>query len=157
MKINNTLQSLLLIAFFLSAFFLITSFQSQPMGNLTAKVTRIRNSNGEINFNLFNNADGFPKEEVKAFKHLRGKISNGTSTVTFENIPFGKYAVAVYHDENNNKKLDKNFFGMPTEGVAVSNDAKGSISGPPSFDAAKFDFNAQSQNIVITMNYSFSH
>jgi uncharacterized protein (DUF2141 family) len=149
-------KSHLLIALFLSISFLTTSFQTSTMSNLKVTVTGIRNSNGEINFNLFDNADGFPKEETKAIKHLRGKITNDTSTVTFENIPFGKYAVAVYHDENNNKKLDKNWIGRPTEGTAVSNNAKGSISGPPTFEVAKFDFNSQTKVVEIKLNYSYS-
>jgi uncharacterized protein (DUF2141 family) len=45
---------------------------------------------------------------------------------------------------------------MPTEGASVSNNAKGSISGPPTFDAAKFDFNSQTTVLIIKMNYQYS-
>lgn len=150
---HQTLQSISLIAILLSAYFFITSFQTATVNNLQVTVTGIRNSKGEININLFNKADGFPKEASKAMLHLRGKITHGTSTVTFENIPFGRYAITVYHDENNNNKIDKTWYGMPTEGIAVSNNAKGSISGPPSFDAAKFDFNASKKIISIKLDY----
>jgi uncharacterized protein (DUF2141 family) len=123
---------------------------------LQVTVTGIRNSKGEININLFNKDDGFPKESSKAILHLRGKITNGTSILTFENIHFGKYAISVYHHENNNNKIDKTWYGMPTEGIAVSNNAKGSISGPPTFDAAKFDFNASKKVIAIKLDYSYT-
>lgn len=36
--------------------------------------------------------------------------------VIFKNIHHGIYAVSVLHDENNNGLMDKNFFGIPTEG-----------------------------------------
>jgi uncharacterized protein (DUF2141 family) len=145
-----------IIASLMSASILNIASQSLQNGDFKITVTGIRNSNGEINFNLYNNAEGFPKEEKKVIKHLRSKINNGACSVVFENIPFGKYAVAVYHDENNNKKLDKNFFGIPTEGTAVSNNAKGNFA-PPSFDAATFDFDSQTKELSITMNYSYSH
>ena len=45
--------------------------------------------------------------------------------------------MAAYHDENGNGKLDTNFLGIPSEGVAASNDAKGTM-GPPSYEKAKF-------------------
>jgi uncharacterized protein (DUF2141 family) len=31
----------------------------------------------------------------------------------------GDYAISVFHDENSNGKLDRNFMGMPKEGVGI--------------------------------------
>jgi uncharacterized protein (DUF2141 family) len=64
-------------------------------------------------------------------------IKSGTASVTFKDVPKGTYAISVYHDENNNGTLDRNGFGMPTEGYGTSNDAKG-FMGPPKFEDAKF-------------------
>jgi len=36
-------------------------------------------------------------------------------------IPPGTYAIACYHDENDNGKLDTNFLGIPKEGTGASN------------------------------------
>ncbi|HWZ23250.1 MAG TPA: DUF2141 domain-containing protein [Cytophagaceae bacterium] len=131
------------------------SFQlsKHEKGNLKITVTELKNSDGEIDFNLFNSSDGFPGDGTKTLKHLRGKINKDNCSVTFENLPFGKYAISIYHDENNDKKFNKSWYGKPIEGVAVSNNAKGSITGPPSFEEAKFDFNAQKNNLIIKMNY----
>ena len=41
-----------------------------------------------------------------------------------------KYGVCIYHDENNNDKCDKNFFGIPTEGYGFSNNKKPVLSIP---------------------------
>lgn len=90
---------------------------------------------------------------AKAIKHLRGKINKGSCSVTFENIPFGKYAISSCHDENNDKQVNKSWYGKPIEGVVVSNNAKGGITGPPNFEAAKFYFNSQSTNLIIRMKY----
>ena len=35
--------------------------------------------------------------------------------------------------------MDRNFLGIPKEGVGASNDAKGHF-GPPKFDAAAFEY-----------------
>jgi uncharacterized protein (DUF2141 family) len=130
--------------------------QTNNLKSLKISITNVRNANGEININIYNMEEGFPKEESKAYRHLRGTIKGGTCTINLGNLPYGTYAIAIYHDENSNHKIDKNWYGIPSEGIAVSNNAKGSISGPPSFDAAKFNFNAENSSISITMNYSFT-
>ncbi len=146
----TVLAGLLLLVSLVSLSFQLSKREN---GTLKVSVTDIKNSKGEIDFNLFNKADGFPGDPTKVVQHVRGKINNGTCSITFENIPFGKYAVSVYHDENNDKQMNKSWYGKPVEGVAVSNNAKGSITGPPSFEAARFDFNAQTNSLVIKMNY----
>lgn len=40
---------------------------------------------------------------------LRAEIINGASTIMCVNIPTGKYAVNVLHEENKNGKIDKGF------------------------------------------------
>ncbi|SMN14418.1 hypothetical protein CRYPD_1154 [uncultured Candidatus Thioglobus sp.] len=34
-------------------------------------------------------------------------------------IPSGSYAIAIFQDTNNNKVLDKNFFGIPKKNTAL--------------------------------------
>ena len=47
------------------------------------------------------------------------------------------YAIAVYHDENDNDSFDQGFLGIPLEDYAFSNNAAVFL-GPPSFDDAAF-------------------
>lgn len=42
----------------------------------------------------------------------------------------GKYGVKVFHDENNNKKLDTNLVGYPTEAWGTSNDVRPTFRAP---------------------------
>ena len=49
----------------------------------------------------------------------------------------GEYAISLFVDSNGNKKLDKNFFGIPKEQYGFSNNVMGRMS-PPTFDQAKF-------------------
>jgi uncharacterized protein (DUF2141 family) len=38
--------------------------------------------------------------------------------------------VIVFHDENGNGRLDKNFWGVPTEPYGFSNNAVGTLGAP---------------------------
>lgn len=57
------------------------------------------------------------------------KIQSLEQDVELELAP-GSYAVAVYHDENSNQKLDRAFTGIPTEEYGFSNDARALMSAP---------------------------
>jgi uncharacterized protein (DUF2141 family) len=47
-------------------------------------------------------------------------------------------AICAYHDKNDNGRLDKNVFGIPTERYGFSNDPKRGF-GPPTFEQASVD------------------
>jgi len=57
--------------------------------------------------------------------------------VTIENIPPGEYAISIFHDENDNGKLDTNFIGIPKEPYGFSNNPVIKLR-PPTFMEAKF-------------------
>ena len=59
----------------------------------------------------------------------------------------------VAFDENGNKKLDKNFVGMPLEGYGVSNNIRHMMSAPE-FKESSFQVNGEvDKNIKIRMGY----
>ena len=123
------------------AIVLLSSFSSQKQENysLTIEVNELRNSTGNVVFALYNREDAFPDEHYKKYyKKLTGKIVNGTSSVIFENIPAGKYAVNILHDENNDGKIKKGLI-MPIEGIGFSNYNSIGLSNKPSFSKASFD------------------
>ena len=73
--------------------------------------------------------------------------------IVFDRVPAGEFAVAAYHDENSNGKLDTGAFGRPTEGYGFSRDAKGNF-GPPSFEDARLTLDAgQSERVVVRIRY----
>jgi uncharacterized protein (DUF2141 family) len=101
---------------------------------------------------LFGSAAGFPTDPLAAAQKRWCPINNKTSTCSFDPIPAGTYAVACFHDENKNGKLDTGLFGIPTEGTVASNHAKG-FMGPPSFDKAKFSFAGVASELSLRMGY----
>ena len=64
----------------------------------------------------------------------------------------GTYAIAIYHDENNNHHFDRNFLGLPVEGYGFSNDAP-TMLGPPSFSAARITVEPGVHRIAIRLRY----
>jgi uncharacterized protein (DUF2141 family) len=110
-----------------------------PGFSLKVEVSGIRNSSGSILFALYNREDAFPDEHYKKyFKKLTGKIVNGASSVTFENLPEGKYAVNILHDENNDGKIKKGII-LPREGIGFSNFQSIGFSNRPTFSKASFN------------------
>jgi uncharacterized protein (DUF2141 family) len=112
----------------------------------------LRNNNGQVGCLLFNSEKGFPKVPNAALQRKWCPIANSESVCPFDPIPSGTYAVACFHDENKNGKLDTGLFGVPSEGTVASNNAKG-FMGPPSFNDAKFSFPAVPMELRLKMNY----
>ena len=52
-------------------------------------------------------------------------------------LPHGEYAISLFVDSNGNKKIDKNFLGIPKEQYGFSNNVMGRMSAP-TFNQAKF-------------------
>jgi uncharacterized protein (DUF2141 family) len=129
-------KQLLGLIFLAALMFISVTAQSEEMGNLTINVTGFQNDNGFAMIALFNSEDGFAGK-IKAFRELKIQIKNKMVSCEFKDIPKGIYAVRLYHDENANGKLEKNFAGFPNEPYGVSNNAKNKLS-PPEFEKAKF-------------------
>jgi uncharacterized protein (DUF2141 family) len=119
---------------------------------LRVDVTGIRNDHGVIYCQLFSGANGFPRKVSKTTAVVRAQIHDGSATCLFLNVSPGSYAVAVYHDENGNGRLDRGFLGIPKEGVGISNEAQGSW-GAPNYDQAKFVVEAEEERIVVRIRY----
>ncbi|WP_431166450.1 DUF2141 domain-containing protein [Tenacibaculum halocynthiae] len=99
---------------------------------ITATVVNVTSNKGKVSYALYNK-DNFMKEPVKA---KSSKIVNGKSTVVFNDVPAGEYAIVCYHDKNDNNKMDFQPNGMPIENYGASNNVMN--FGPPQYEDAKF-------------------
>ncbi len=88
---------------------------------MTVTIGNIETAKGSLYVALFNNENNFLEDGANPYGKIVPVKSKPTCTVEFDELPFGKYAIAVYHDLNNNGKLDKNMLGIPTEPYAFSN------------------------------------
>lgn len=117
-------------------------------GTLKVTVRGFNSDKGDAKCAIFNSKETFMAGD-KGLRMAALPIKGGKAEWVLSDLPFGTYAIKVYHDENLNGKLDKNMMGMPKEQYGFSNDARGSF-GPPDFDKTTFTFNPS--NAAITMS-----
>jgi uncharacterized protein (DUF2141 family) len=124
-----------------------------PTGSIMVRISKLRNTNGQLAAALFSTREGFPGKSAKALAKKFLPANDPKCEVVFDAVPYGSYAVSVYHDENSNGKLDTVFLiGMPKEGVGCSNNPKSSF-GPPSFADAKFILEGREVVLNIDLKY----
>lgn len=128
---------------------LVTLFQTEKH-DLRVTVKGINSSKGLIEFALYKNADVFT-QAGKTHRLARVNAQKGEVSFVFSDLESGKYAIVVYHDENQNKICDKNFFGIPTEAYAFSNNVRPKLT-VPSFDDCSVQLQ-QNKSITIQMVY----
>jgi uncharacterized protein (DUF2141 family) len=126
---------------FLSLFgILISNAQQSTANEITVIVSDLKNNEGRVFVALYNSETNFLSKEIKG---SISDIKNNSCTLTFKDIPNGMYAISLFHDVNNNNKMDTNFLGIPKEDYGCSNNAKG-FMGPPKWKDAKFQINNKS-------------
>ncbi|WDE08001.1 DUF2141 domain-containing protein [Thalassomonas viridans] len=118
------------------------------VNKLHVVVTGAKNRRGKIVLALFDNEKDFTK---KPYREMVIDAGDAASGAIFEHLADGDYAVAIFHDENVNEMLDRNFLGVPEEGVAFSNNLEVKFS-LPGFDDAKVLVQGHSA-ISIKLNY----
>ncbi len=139
--------------FILSFFLHILRVQPDSTGIIIVEVHSLRNDKGEVAMVLHSVPEAFPSDATKGIKSVYVPVFNKISKFTFTDIPPGVYAIAVFHDEDGDKRLKTGMFGLPKEGWGASNDAKG-VLGPPKFVDASFEVKASSkQRLSIKINY----
>ena len=118
--------------------------------NQTVKITNLENVKGNLYVGWYNQPATFRINE-KAIYREKIIVSNQKElSVVFKNIPKGKYAIAVFLDENNNYILDKNLFGIPKEKYGFSNNVYPAMR-PATFDESVFELNQQNAIINIKL------
>lgn len=76
----------------------------------------------------------------------------GTTRVCIHVPAPGTYALAVYHDENGDRKFKRNAIGMPAEGYAFSNNAS-TFFGLPNFRSVRFAVPRTNTETAIKLKY----
>lgn len=113
---------------------------------LTIRLNGVENEKGQIGIAVFSEAHFMDYNQLAWGKFVEPK----TGTVTVEcDLPDGKYAVMVMHDENKNFTVDlAPNTGIPTEPTGMSNNP--TLRGFPTFDQIGFSLN-QDKTIDIQM------
>jgi uncharacterized protein (DUF2141 family) len=127
-----------------------------PLGDtgvrIVVRVHGVRSTGGEVVAVLYgDNPDDF----LRSGKRLeRARVPATTGVVVLELVAPrpGRYAIAVYHDENGNRKFDRALTGLPTEGYGLSNNPRIWLRPPQLVDAA-FTVDARPTAVDIDLRY----
>lgn len=136
----------------LCCFLVLQIPSSNPRNVIHVEIDGLHTDKGQVICSLYSSAEGFPKNYDKAFAHSKSAIVNRHGDCEFSGIQPGTYAVAVFHDEDSNGKLDTNFLGIPREGVGASNNAKGHF-GPPKFHDSAVTYSGGQMDLKIVITY----
>lgn len=142
-----------------SALIAATAFVALPVAAdapttapFTLKLTGLRSARGRVGCALYASPRGFPADIGSALQRRWCRVDGQQSTCRFDPIARGTYATACFHDENANGRLDRGLFGLPKEGIIVSNYAKRTF-GLPRWSDAKFAFSGRPTELALKMSY----
>lgn len=123
-----------LVICLISFFFGVSSF-SQSIHNLTVEVRSIKKAVGNISFCIVTEESDF-LETCKIGRNV--PIESKDFFVVFEDLPADSYAISIFHDEDENGKLNMGkLLPIPTEKYGFSNNPP-SAFGPPTFEECLF-------------------
>ena len=114
---------------------------------LEVSLSALRNDEGLIRVAVHASGSTFPS----ATPLTAASISpiEGEATIQFE-LPPGRYAVSVLHDEDSDGELDTGLFGIPKEGFGASTRVR--RLGPPRWEDCAFEL-TEDATLPIRMTY----
>ena len=135
----------------IAVFVIFVSMAYAQTGTIYVEISGINDPKGLMSIGLYSNEKGFP-DNGKEYQGKDVEVTAQTVVYTFKDIPWGTYAIAIFHDTNSNGMLDKNFFGIPKDGYAFSNNVFGALGSPPSFKDASFKLDGN-KTVKIKIDY----
>jgi uncharacterized protein (DUF2141 family) len=97
-------------------------------GDVRVEVATLHNSKGHVLCALFDSEDAYM--QGRPAMRVIADPMRPVATCIFHDVAPGVYMISAVHDENDDGKLDKNLFGAPKEGYAVSNNHTYILKGP---------------------------
>ena len=116
--------------------------------DLVLEIDGAQSGKGRIVATLFDTKTSFLK---RPSQEQRVDVSpDGRAQIVFDDLAPGDYAVSIFHDEDGDDQLDTGLFGIPTETVGFSNNARGRF-GPAKWKDAKFRLDQKGGSISIRL------
>ncbi len=141
------------LAYFMLGLFMLPVVLAGDLAaaELRLRVTGLRVPGGAVHYALYNRAEDFP-DPGRAVKGGEVAVSGASVDVVLRDLAPGTYALAVFHDENENGAFDQGLFGWPLEGFGFSNGAAAWF-GPPTFAEAALRIGGPETVAIVSMTY----
>ena len=115
-------------------------------GKITVKIKDIEHKGGIMMVALFCEEDKFLKEP--SFYKEVPVTRESELEVSFDNIPYKRWAVSIYHDLDRNGELNSNALMIPKEPIGFSNEYFPKF-GPPRFKNAAFELHEEEIRLTV--------
>ncbi len=118
--------------------------QSSDVSNTSGKatleihITGLKKNKGYVRIALYNSPETF-LEKGERYRAINIQPEDNSCTTRIEDLPYGTYAIAFYHDQNADNKHNKGMIFVGMERYGFSNNSATAMGAPPSFDKARFD------------------
>jgi uncharacterized protein (DUF2141 family) len=119
---------------------------AQEPGAVIVHVENVRSSEGHVRVELCTQG-AFLTDDCAVAGSAPAR--RGETVVALRDVPAGVYAVQVYHDVNDDHKVNRGLFGIPTEDIGFSREAPLGLHGPQFIKAA---FNHAADEQVVTVH-----
>jgi uncharacterized protein (DUF2141 family) len=112
---------------------------------LEIKVANIKKHTGKIIIEIYDSKGSWLKTPYKKVVLITDKEAQ----IALFDVPYGKYAITIYQDINENSEADMNFLSIPKEPIGFGNNYK--PFGEPKFESCLIEFNENSQPQIINL------
>ena len=119
--------------------------------DVTVTVDHIESTDGLVYITLWG-SEATWLDDKKSLQNIGQPAVVGSLSFVLHDVAPGRYAIATFHDANDNGRMDFNFIGYPIEGFAFSRDVRPFLSAP-SFDSCAFDVGVDDTALTIHMVY----
>ena len=136
-------KKLFIIGVLIAISFMGISSNSFGRETLDIKITNIKKNTGKIIVEIYNSKNSWLKSP---YKKVVLSTDQDAQIASFD-VPYGKYAITIYQDLNENSEADMNFLSIPKEPIGFGNNYK--PFGEPKFESCAIDFNADSKPEII--------
>jgi uncharacterized protein (DUF2141 family) len=138
-------KKLFIISVLIAISFMGISSNSFGRETLAIKITNIKKNTGKIIVEIYNSKSSWLKSPYKKVVLL----TDQDAQIASFDVPYGKYAITIYQDLNENSEADMNFLSIPKEPIGFGNNYK--PFGEPKFESCAIDFNADSKPEIINL------
>jgi uncharacterized protein (DUF2141 family) len=113
-------------------------------------VNNLKKVCGNIVVGIYNDKNDFPIDG-KEFRKLSFEVSGLSVFCPINNLPPGEYAVAIFHDVNEDGICNLGLFGIPKEGFGFSKNFRPKLHAP-NFEDCKIEV---LKDMALTINLIF--
>ncbi|MDT0576120.1 DUF2141 domain-containing protein [Croceicoccus sp. F390] len=120
--------------------------------HIWVETSGVKSSDGYITLTLYDDQRSKFLAKGGSRDVVRVPAQAGTTRACLKLPDNGIWVIAVYHDENASRKLDRGRFGIPTEGFGFSNNPS-TVAGLPSFRSVRLSVPKPGLTTRISMRY----